>query len=273
MITIDLDGDRVPALGFGTWRLDGAACRRAVRHALDLGYRHIDTAQAYENEADVGAALHASGIDRERLWLTTKVWYDNLRADAVRRTTDASLRRLRTDYVDLLLVHWPNDDVPLAETLGAFQEVREAGKARHIGVSNFPAGLLREALEIAPGLVNDQVEYHPYLSQERLLGVVRERGLFLTAYSPIARGEVTDDAILREIAEAHGKSPIQVTIRWHLQQDRVACIPKSGTPEHIAANVDVFDFELSEAEMARIHGLARPDGRMIDPDFAPDWER
>ncbi len=270
MTHIDLDGGRVPALGLGTWQLSGDDATEAVEHALDIGYRHVDTAAAYENEAEVGAGIRASGVDREDVFLTTKVWHTNLRRADVLASADRSLQWLQTDYVDLLLVHWPNEEVELAETLGAMQEVRAAGKARHLGVSNFTPALLREALLVEPGLVCDQVEYHPYLGQEPLLGLVHDRGMFLTAYSPLARGGVSDDAVIREIGERHGKSPAQVTIRWLLQQDRVACIPKSSSAAHRAANLDVFDFELSEGEMQRLHGLARGQ-RLIDPDFAPAW--
>jgi 2,5-diketo-D-gluconate reductase B len=272
MIYIDLGDDRVPALGFGTWQLDGRAARTAVAHALDLGYRHVDTAQIYENEAEVGQGLADADVDRDAVFLTTKVWMSHFAHGKLIASADESLRKLGTEVVDLLLLHWPSDEVELEESLDALQEVQHAGKTRHIGVSNFPPSLLRRALDIAPGLVNDQVEYHPYLSQQKLLDVVRERGLFLTAYSPIARGTVFDEGVVQEIAEAHGKSPAQVVLRWHLQQDRVAAIPKAASAAHRRANLDVFDFELSDDEMQRLHGLAHDDGRMIDPGFAPDWE-
>jgi len=279
MIYIDLDPStgsgqaRVPALGFGTWQLKGREARTAVADALDLGYRHIDTAQMYENESEVGQGLRDADVDRDALFLTTKVAMDNYEYRKLIASADDSLRKLKTEVVDLLLLHWPSDEVELEESLDALQEVQHAGKTRHIGVSNFTPSLLRRALEIAPSLVNNQVEYHPYLSQEKLLDVVRERGLFLTAYSPIARGTVLDEDAVQEIAEAHGKSPAQVVIRWHLQQDRVAAIPKAASAEHRRANFDVFDFELSDDEMDRIHGLAHDDGRMIDPEWGPDWER
>lgn len=271
MIYIDLDDDRVPALGFGTYRLEGREARDGVAHALGLGYRHLDTAQVYGNETEVGQGLRDAGVARDAVFLTTKVWPDQFEYRKLIASTDESLRKLGTDYVDLLLLHWPNDDVELEETLDALQEVQHRSKARHIGVSNFTPSLLRRALEIAPGLVNNQVEYHPYLSQEKLLDVIREHELFLTAYTPIARNRVADDDTVRAIAEAHGKSPAQVTLRWHLQQDCVAAIPKAASAAHREANFDVFDFALSDEEMERIHGLAHEDGRMIDPNFAPEW--
>lgn len=272
MLYIDLDNERVPALGLGTWQLKGDAARTGVVHALDLGYRHIDTAQAYENEAEVGDGLRDADVDRDDVFLTTKIWTGNLRHHDLLRSADDSLRRLKVDYVDLLLLHWPSEEVEMAESLDALQEVQHAGKARHIGVSNYTPSLLREARRLAPGLVCDQVEYHPFLDQSALLEVIREHGMFLTAYSPLARGGVMDDDTLKEIAETHGKSPAQVTLRWLLQQDHVAAIPKASSDKHRTANFDVFDFELSDEEMNRIHGLAREDGRIIDPDFAPDWE-
>ncbi|MEM1044253.1 MAG: aldo/keto reductase [Bacteroidota bacterium] len=272
MIHIELGEERVPALGLGTWQLSGDAARDGVAHALDLGYRHIDTAQVYENEAAVGQGLRAANVDRDAVFLTTKVWRDRLRYRDLMASADDSLRRLDVDYVDLLLVHWPNEDIELAETLDALQEVQHAQKARHIGVSNFTPSLLGEALRQAPGLVCNQVEYHPYLDQSGILEVVREHGLFLTAYSPIARGQVMDDEVVQEVAAAHGKSPVQVTLRWLVQQDRVAAIPKAASPEHREANLAIFDFALSDDEIAALSALAQPDGRMIDPDFAPAWE-
>jgi len=272
MLYIELENSRVPALGFGTWKLRDREARTAIADALDLGYRHIDTAQIYENEAEVGAGIADADVDRDDIFLTTKVWPSNFAYRKLVASTEESLRKLKTEVVDLLLLHWPNDEVELEESLDALQEVQHAGKTRHIGVSNFPPSLLRRALDIAPGLVNNQVEYHPHLSQETLLDVVRERGLFLTSYSPIAHGTVFDESVVQEIAEAHGKGPAQVVLRWHLQQDRVAAIPKAASAEHRRANFDIFDFELSDDEMQRIHGLARDDGRMVDPDFAPDWE-
>lgn len=271
MITIDIPGGRVPALGFGTWRLFGEEAERATEHALAVGYRHIDTAQSYENEEQVGRALRASGLARGEVFLTTKVDLSHARREDLLRSTDESLRRLGTDYVDLLLLHWPNPDVPMRESVEALEEAQEAGRARHIGVSNFPPELLEEALAIAPGLVNDQVEYHPFLAQEELLAVVRKHGTFLTAYSPLARGRVLEDETIRRIAEGHGKTPAQVTLRWLLQQERVAAIPKSATPARIEANFDIFDFELSGDEMERIAGLARGE-RIINPEWGPFWE-
>lgn len=273
MIYIPLqDGTRVPALGFGTWQLKGDTAREAVEHALHIGYRHLDTAQDYDNEEEVGAGLRASGVPRDEVWLTTKAWPQYLLADGGRTAVDESLRRLGTDYVDLFLIHWPNPEVDHREALETLRTAREAGKVRYVGVSNFTPTLVREALQVVPDLITDQVEYHPYLGQQKLLEVLREHGMFLTAYSPLGRGNAFEEETVRAITEAHEKTPAQVVLRWHLQQDRVAAIPKAASPEHREANFDIFDFGLSEEEMARIHGLARRE-RLIDPDFAPDWER
>ncbi len=268
--TITVRGVTIPKLGLGTWQLHGEDCVEAVRDGLELGYDHIDTARAYGNEAQVGQGLHDSGRNRDEVFLTTKLWYTELSAIGVHDQLERSLRDLRTEYVDLLLVHWPNDRVPLAETLDAMLEAREAGRVRHIGVSNFPGALLREALEHGP-VVCDQVEYHPYLGQPELLALARERDVVVTAYSPLAQGEVLRDRVVREIAEAHGRTPAQVALRWLLDQPNVAAVPKASSREHRAANLDVFDFELTDEDRGRIAGLERGH-RTIDPAWAPAWD-
>ncbi len=254
----------------GTWQLTGDDCRRAVADALALGYRHVDTAEMYDNEEEVGRGLRDARVPREEVFLTTKVWRDHLRRRDVARALDGSLKRLGTDYVDLLLVHWPNPDIELAETLDAFREAREKKKTRLIGVSNFPAWLLREALALAPELANDQVEYHPFLGQEPLLAVVRERGLFLTAYSPIARGAVTQDAAIQAVAATRGVSTAQVALAWLLGQDRVAAVPKATGRAHLADNLAALDLVLTDDERAALDALPK-DRRRVSPGFAPDW--
>ena len=270
MIYQTVQGTDVPALGFGTYKLLGDACERGVQHALELGYRHIDTAQAYGNEQFVGAALAASAVPREEIFLTTKVPPENFARDVARQSTLESLNKLRTDYLDLLLLHWPNPEVPLAETLGALMELREQGAVRHIGVSNFPSSLVDEAQSYAPIFAN-QVEYHPYLGQETLLRQARDEDYLLTAYSPVARGKVLSDETLLEIGEAHGKSPAQVALRWLIQQDHVAAIPKANSEKNRVSNFEIFDFELSEGEMARIFALERGE-RLVSPAWAPAWD-
>lgn len=271
MIHREIQGTRVPALGFGTWQLDGDDCRAAVEHALALGYRHIDTAQGYHNEQHVGAALAASGVPRDEVFLVTKVRPDAFRAEDAIRSTRESLEKLRVDHVDLLLLHWPNPDVPVEETLGALGVLQEEGAVRHLGVSNFTPELAARANE-ARRIFTNQVEYHPYLHQRKLLAQADDLDLLLTAYSPVARGAVLEDPALREIGEAHGKNPAQVTLRWLLQQPRVAAIPKAASADHRAANLNVFDFELSDEEMERIHGLEREE-RLTDLPNAPRWDR
>jgi 2,5-diketo-D-gluconate reductase B len=266
---LEIRGSNVPRLGFGTWELNGAECRAAVSHALELGYRHLDTAQMYGNEEEVGEAIAGSGLGRDEIFLTTKVWPSQARRGDVERSTEESLRKLRTDHVDLLLLHWPVDDVPLAETLGAMSGLVDVGKARHIGVSNFPPSLVARAAELAPILTN-QVEYHPYLAQTTLLQAAEKHDHMLAAYAPIARGQVIDDPVLTAIGEGYGKSAVQVTLRWFMQQPRVAAIPRSASARNREANLDIFDFSLTEAEMEQIHGLARG-GRIVDL-FGVDWE-
>lgn len=271
---IELKGARVPALGFGTWPLAGADCVRAVGEAIELGYRHIDTAQIYGNEAEVGAGIAASGIARDALWVTTKLGRDNLTAAAVAQSAEASLRKLRLDYLDLLLIHWPSRTVPLAETLGAMAKLRREGKTRYLGVSNFTVKLLDEAVgRHGADLLCNQVEYHPFLSQAKVLGAVRGHGLMLTAYSPLARGVVNDDPTLRRLGEIYGRSPAQIALRWLMEQDGVAAVPKAGRRAHMAANLAVFDFALAAEDRTAIDALARGE-RVVDiAGWSPDWDR
>lgn len=252
---LDIKGTRVAALGLGTWQLTGRGCVDTVRHALDLGYRHVDTAQMYGNEQEVGQAVRQSGIARSEVFITTKIAPGNLAAAAVKRSAEESLRRLGTDYVDLLLIHWPSQSVPLAETLDAMAALESAGKARHLGVSNFTVALLEQAVKRCPDLLCDQVEYHPFLSQRPLLAALGRHDMMLTAYSPLARGGVLRDRTLAGIARKYQKSPAQVTLRWLLDQERVAAIPKAASAAHLAANLDIFDFTLAAEDRAAIDAL------------------
>ena len=251
-----IKGEKVPSLGLGTYRLTGDACEAAVERALGIGYRHVDTAQMYGNEAEVGRGIEDSGVERGGIFLTTKVWPSDFAHDRVISKTRESLKKLRTDYVDLLLMHWPGDGVPLGETLGAMRELQDKGSVLHIGVSNFSPSLVDEATEHARIFCN-QVQYHPYRSQAALLEQAQELDYLLTAYTPLSRGGVQDDATLREIGEAHGKTATQVTLRWLVQQEKVSAIPKATGEEHLAENLEVFDFELSEEEMDRVFSLSR----------------
>lgn len=275
MYTIHAHGATIPALGFGTFQMSEEEAETAVADALEIGYRHVDTAQIYDNEAGVGRALSASPVSREDVFLTTKVWPDYFGASSLPSSVEDSLDRLQTDYVDLLLLHWPRfKHASLDETINALNHVREAGNARHVGVSNFTTDLLRRARTASEApLVANQVEYHPFLRQTPVLNVVRDAGMTLTAYSPLAQGAVTDDDTLTKIGDRYGKSAAQVSLRWLLQQEAVSAIPKAASPEHRRSNFEVFDFQLTDEEMEIIHGLAQPDGRIISPSsLAPDWD-
>jgi 2,5-diketo-D-gluconate reductase A len=263
----------IPALGFGTWQLDNGTAQPLVEQALEIGYRHIDTAQAYRNERDVGAAIAASGIRRDEIFVTTKVWIDQFAAGDLQRSAEKSLERLGLDHVDLLLLHWPNPVNPLAETMAALNDVQERGLTRAIGLSNFPSAVMAQAqaLSKAP-IATNQVEYHPYLSQKTLFAAAHAAGTSITAWSPLAQGKVAEDPVLIAIGEAHGKTPGQVTLRWLIQQGVIA-IPRTKTPARIAENFDVLDFDLTDAEMAAVFALARPDGRMGNwLDAAYSWD-
>jgi len=272
MMMIEANGARIPALGLGTWELRGRTCARIVEQALKLGYRHIDTAQVYENEREVGEGLRSSGVRRSELFLTTKVWTTHFAPHDLERSTKESLVRLRVPDVDLLLLHWPNSHVPLAETLGALAHAKTLGLTRHIGLSNFTVALLDEAVAASPEpLVCNQVEYHPYLDQTKVREACARHGLALVAYSPIAKGKIKNDPILTRIGRAHGKSPAQICLRWLMQQNVVA-IPRTSKVERLSENLDVFDFTLSEQDMADIFAMASPEGRMTSFAFAPKWD-
>jgi len=269
--TVTVQGVEVPKLGYGTWLVEGEDAYEGVLDALELGYRHVDTARAYGNEAWVGRALTDSGVPREEVWLTTKAWYEHAEPDLLARVFHEQLADLQVDRVDLLLLHWPAAEVPLRETLSAMNALREQGLAAQIGVSNFPSGLLREALEYAP-IFCDQVEYHPYLPQGPVMHECLEHDLLLTAYSPFAHGYVHDDPVLHEIGARHGKSAGQVALRWLLDQPNVCTIPKASSHERRAENLDVFDFELDDDERAAVADRSRRHLRTADPDWAPDWD-
>jgi 2,5-diketo-D-gluconate reductase B len=260
----------IPKLGFGTWRLDGRECEESVADALAAGYRHVDTAAIYGNEPEVGRGLRASGVDRSDVWLATKVWPDDLEPERVRASLEGSLRRLDTDYIDLFLIHWPNPRVPLAATLEAMTALRSEGRTREIGVSNFNSTQFREALDLAPVIVN-QVEYHPYLGQDALLRVCEERGVELTAYRPLAKGEAAGDPVIRAIAEAHGATPGQVALRWLIGQEPVSAVPKASSPERRRENLAALELELSAEERARIAALPK-DQRAVETQWSPDWD-
>ena len=251
-----IKGEKVPSLGLGTYRLTGEACVGAVSLGLSMGYRHIDTAQMYGNESEVGRGMEDSGVGRDEIFLTTKVWPSDYTHDRVISKTRESLNKLRTGHVDLLLMHWPGDGVPLGETLGAMRELQEEGAVRHVGVSNFSPSLVEGASGYADVFCN-QVEYHVYRRQDTLLDQARSLDYLLVAYRPLSRGGVERDATLREVGRAHGKTAAQVALRWLVQQEKVAAIPKATGEEHLRSNLDVFDFELTSEEMDRVSTLGR----------------
>jgi diketogulonate reductase-like aldo/keto reductase len=270
MQTIEAKGFRIPAIGLGTWTLRGRDCARLTEQAIRIGYRHIDSAQMYENEREVGEGVRASGL-RAEVMVTTKIQPSLLSPPDLERSVKESLAKLRLDIIDLLLIHWPNPRVPLAETLGAMAKVKREGYVRALGVSNFTVALLDEAAKIMPDLVCNQIEYHPFLDQDKVVAACRRLGMAVVAYSPIARGGATGDKVLERIGKAHRKSAAQVSLRWLVQQG-VVVIPRTSKIERLEENLATFDFELSDAEMKEIAALARSGGRIVDWTWSPKWD-
>jgi len=269
---IEAKGARIPLLGLGTWDLRERVCARGVEQALRLGYRHIDTAEMYDNEREVGEGLRASGVKRNDIFITTKVWPSHFAPREFERAARDSLVRLRLSEVDLLLLHWPNPQIPLAETLGALGKVKRDGLARHVGVSNFTVALMDEALRLSSEpLVCNQFECHPFLDQSTLIGACRRNGLAVVAYSPIAKGRVGDDETLSRIGAAHKKSAAQVCLRFLVQQN-IVVIPRTSKVERLSENAAIFDFALGAQEMADISALARRDGRLVNSAFSRQQE-
>ena len=270
---LEAHGARMPAVGYGTMELPERPAELVV-HAIRAGYRHIDTARKYGTEERVGEGIRASGIAREELFVTTKVTEDNAREADFLRSAETSLKALGLDYVDLLLVHWPQPKVPMAETLGALAKAKRSGLTRHIGVSNYTLAMLEEAWRVCPEpLVTNQVEYHAYLPQDRMLAALRRHGMILTAYCPVARGELLTDPVVGEIASEHGKTHAQVCLRWLIQQPMVAAVPRALAEAHIDENLDIFHWTLREDEMQRISALRRRNVRIADPpERAPKWD-
>jgi diketogulonate reductase-like aldo/keto reductase len=269
---VEANGAKIPAVGIGTWDLRGRNCARVVEQALRLGYRHVDTAEMYDNEREIGEALRASRVPRKEVFVTTKVWQTHLAPPEFERSTKESLARLRLSEVDLLLIHWPNPQIPLAETIGALCKMKKTGYARHIGVSNFTVPMMREAVQLATEpLVTNQIEWHPYLDQSRVATAARELGLAITAYSPIARGRATADKTLRAIGLAHRKTAGQVCLRFLIQEGAIV-IPRTSKIERLTENMSIFDFALSGAEMDEIRKLATPRGRIVEWGGAPEWD-
>ncbi|MBJ3776698.1 aldo/keto reductase [Acuticoccus mangrovi] len=271
--TFDVAGVSIPKLGIGTFGMNDEACARAVAAGLDLGYRHVDTAEMYQNEKAVGEGIRASGLARDDVFVTTKVWHDHLADGILQAAAEASLERLGLDRVELYLIHWPGRTTPVAEAVAALCKVKHRGLARAVGISNFPVALIEEAVAAAdvPLAVN-QVEYHPYLDQSKVLATLRKHGMGLTAYCPLARGKVLEDEVIAAIARRHGVPPATIALAWLIGQDGVIAIPKSASPERLKDNFRALDVSLDADERAAISALADPGGRLIDPEFAPNWD-
>jgi len=271
---VEAYGARIPLVGLGTWELRGRACVRVVEQALRRGYRHVDTAELYDNEGEVGEGLRAAGINRDEVFITTKVWPSHFAPRELERSAQASLARLEFSHVDLLLLHWPNPQIPLRDTLGALCKVKRMGLARHIGVSNFTVALIEEAVKLADEpLVCNQIEVHPFIDQSKVIAACRRHGMAVVAYSPVARGGVSRDKVLARIGKVHGKTAAQVSLRF-LVQSGIVVIPRTSRLERLSENLAIFDFELARAEMAEIARLAHRDGRIVDYAYSgsPQWD-
>ena len=274
---LPIPGAQIPAIGLGTFRLTGASAVSAVSGALALGYRHLDTAAMYDNEKEVGEGLRASGVARDQVFITTKVWTMDIAKGDLQASAQASLSRLKLDQVDLLLIHWPNKTIPLAQSIEALCDARQRGYARNIGVANFPAAMLDDAVRLAAThgekIATNQCEYHPRLSQAKVLEACRRHGVVFVSYSPLGQGSLMADTAIASIAARHGKTVSQIVLRWHVQQEGVAAIPKAGSAGHQRDNLDVFGFKLPDEDMRAISALAKPDGRLVKPGFMPEWDR
>lgn len=275
MFTVKAHGASIPALGFGVFRMSEEEVERIVPQALSVGFRHFDTAQIYANEAALGRALEKAGAKRDELFLTTKVWVDHYSPDRFAASVEESLDKLRVDQVDLLLLHWPGDKVSVASQIEWLAAVEGIGRAKHIGVSNQNIAQMRESVRLSKRpIVTNQVEYHPYLDQSKLLVAAREAGVALTAYYGMADGKVIHDPVIRSIAAKYGKTPAQLVLRWLIQQEGVIALTKTAQLARVAENFAIFDFTLDAQDMAAIHGLARADGRIVSPPgLSPQWDR
>ena len=274
MHKVEAHGANIPAIGFGTWTLKGEQASSLVEHALGVGYRHIDTAAMYDNEEAVGKGLKASSVPRNEIFLTTKIWPTELAEGDLQQSVQSSLRRLGVDAVDLLLVHWPSKTIPLAETIGALNEVAAKGLAHHIGVSNFTVPLLNEAVQLSGRpLVCNQIEYHPMLNQDIVMGACRGHAMAVVSYCPLFRGgELFANDPIAALANKYNKSPAQIVLRWQVQQDSVIAIPRSTNKDRVAENLDVFDFALTDEDMKAISALGANNRRICDFEFSPQWD-
>jgi len=263
---------QIPKLGFGTYRLKGREATDLVSLALRNGYRHIDTAQMYRNEMEVGRAIRQSSLDRDDIWITTKVWHTELGTERFMPSVEASLERLGVDYVDMLLIHWPSPEVSIDEAVTNLMNAQDRDFCRAIGVSNFNLEQMAEALALNAELITNQVEYHPFLDQSPLLDFIEAQEMSLTAYAPLAQGQVFKDPVILDIADKHGKQPNQIVLRWLLDQEPVIPIPMTSNPKHLRSNADVFRIRLDAQDKRRLDQLAGQNRRLVDPDFSPEWD-
>lgn len=269
---LDHSSLKIPKLGMGTWQLEGYKCTDIVAAGLDAGYRLIDTAQAYNNEEYVGAAIEQSQLPRKDIFLVSKVWRENLSPNDVVNSTKESLDKLKTDYVDLMLIHWPNEEFALEDTLGGMEELLHDGFVKSFGVSNFPVAWLERTQELAPEFVCNQVEFHPFLSQEAVLNWLTNHNKFMMAYSPLARGEIFKNPIIKKVASKHAASEAQVVLAWLMNHDPVIAIPKTSTPEHLRANLESLQVTLDHEDLKNLENLKALNRRVINPDFSPKWD-
>jgi 2,5-diketo-D-gluconate reductase B len=273
--TISAHGAHIPVVGYGTMLFpEPERAVELIAHSLECGYRHIDTARKYGSEQWVGEGVRASGLPREDIWVTTKVTEEHAKADDFARSLDTSLKTLGLDYVDLLLIHWPQPNVPLEETLGALAKAKREGQAKNIGVSNFTVALIEEAMGKCPEpLFTNQIEYHAYIRQDKIIAACRKHGLLVTCHVPLARGEVMKDPVIQAVANAHGKTSAQIALKWLIQQPDIVVVPRALEVSEIEENIDLFDFDLSEDEMTRISALRDKNRRIVDPEVRrPVWD-
>ena len=269
---VEAHGVRIPTIGLGTMTLKEDICVQAVKTALQMGYRHLDTAASYGNEKENGDGLRASGLKREEVFICTKVRQENLLPENFNKSLDQSLANLQLPYVDLLLIHWNNKDIPLKTSVGALCQAKKDGRAKHVGVANFTTKLLDEAWAVtSEPLVCNQIEVHPFINQDKVLAASKKHGMAVVAYVPIARGKVPGADALERIGKAHNKSSAQVSLRYLVQLGCCA-IPRTANPQHMKENMEVFDFNLSDAEMAELKALNATNMRVVNPPHAPEWD-
>ncbi|MDP2411886.1 MAG: aldo/keto reductase [Pseudolabrys sp.] len=269
---VEAHGCRIPTIGLGTMTLKEDVCVQAVKAALQMGYHHIDTANFYGNEKENGEGFRQSGVKREDMFITTKVRENNLTPENFQKSLDQSLDNLQLPYVDLLLIHWNNKDIPFSVSIPSLCKAKKDGKAKHVGVANFTTKMLDEAWAVTTEpLVCNQIEMHPFINQDKVLAASKKHGMAVVAYCPIARGKVPGADALERIGKAHGKSAAQVSLRYLVQRG-VSAIPRTATPDHMKANLDVFDFQLSEPEMAELKALNATNMRVVNPPHAPVWD-